>query len=125
MCVGALQSITTGGKEEPTAALINAVLDTSKSGWENSLIYCLQTTRKKKLFQILISYQKLFEFLYQSTEQFKLKEGNRATENLETGCFDNIDAAVIINSVVKAVLVQNCKLQFCTVWYLVLPCIHC
>ena len=50
----------------------------------------------------------------------KLKEKNKAAVNLKTGRFDNIDLAVIISNVCKAV--QNCR--FCTV-LLVLTVLFC
>ena len=40
-------------------------------------------------------------------DENSLKRKNKAAVILKTGCFDNIDLAVIINSVCKAV--QNCK----------------
>ena len=49
------------------------------------------------------------------TKYFYLRRKNKAAVNLKTGRFDNINSAVIISSVCKAV--QNCKmnlLQFCT-----------
>ena len=64
-----------------------------------------------------------------------MKRKNEAAVNLKTGRFNNIDTAVIISSVSKAV--QNCNRRqrgdvvWSVVFYkyktnsFVLPCIHC
>ena len=58
-------------------------------------------------------------------DEDSLKRKNKATVNLTTGRFDNIDSAVIISSAAWVMLLLVVRIVNSSSYSFALPCIHC